>query len=223
MQSTNTEIALKTEIARQSGFKRYEEKVGDFNQYNMVLAWKTLAPYNAPVVETMIWEYVSKHPSSVYWKGSSHLLGQLTVIKNYTDKKGVSKPAHFSVNNCYVGSINELGDEPMSYTGNFKITDINFNINLAELADLRHMNGAFFIEHLFAPKPELAVADPKKHESEAVKAFKKLKEAKEAEKKAKPVKKTAPKKTAPAVSVSADYDSEDEPIGKLVRQNAVRK
>jgi hypothetical protein len=178
----------------------------------------------------MIWEFVAKHPAGVYWKGSSHLLGQLTVIKNYTDKKGVSKPAHFSVHNCYVGSVNELGDEPMSYTGNFKILATKFNLNLAELADLRHMNGSFFIEHLFAPKPELAVADPEKHESEAVKAFKKLKEAKEAEKtekKAKTVKKTAPVKTAPAVSavsVGADYDSDDEPIGKkMVRQNAVRK
>jgi len=220
MQSTNTEIALKTEIARQSGFKKYEEKVGDFNQYNMVLAWKTLAPYNAPVVETMIWEYISKHPSGMWWKGSSHLLGVLTHIAPYTDKKGVSKPAHFSANDCYVGSVNELGDKPMSYTGNFKISPIKFNINLAKLADLRHMNGAFFIEHLFTPKPELAVADPKKHESEAVKAFKKLKEAKEAEKKAKPVKKTVPKKAPVA---TADSDSEDEPIGKLVRQNAVRK
>jgi hypothetical protein len=220
MQSTNTEIALKTEIARQSGFKKYEEKVGDYNQYNMVLAWKTLAPYNASVVETMIWAYVASHPSGIHWKGDSHLLGNLTHIAPYTDKKGVSKPAHYSVNDYYVGSVNELGDEPMSYTGNFKISPKKFNLNLAELADLRHMNGAFFIEHLFAPKPELAVADPEKHESEAVKAFKKLKEAKETEKKAKPVKKTAPVKT----TLLADYDSEDEPIGgKLVRQNAVRK
>jgi hypothetical protein len=222
MQSTNTEIALKTEIARQSGFKKYEEQVGNYNQFNMVKAWQCLAPYNAPVVETMIWEYITSHPSGVWWKGESHLLGELTHIAPYTDKKGVSKPAHFSANDHYAGSVKELGDEPMSYTGNFKISPIKFNLNLAKLADLRHMNGAFYMEHLFAPKPELAVANPEKHESVAVKAFKQLKEAKEAEKKAKPVKKTAPKKTAHVAT--ADSDSEDEPIGnKLVRQNAVRK
>ena len=221
MQSTNTEIALKTEIARQSGFKKYEEQVGNYNQFNMVKAWQCLAPYNAPVVETMIWEYITSHPSGVWWKGESHLLGELTHIAPYTDKKGVSKPAHFSANDHYAGSVKELGDEPMSYTGNFKISPIKFNLNLAKLADLRHMNGAFYMEHLFAPKPELAVADPEKHESVAVKAFKQLKETKEAEKKAKPVKKTAPKKAPVA---TADYDSEDEPIGSmLVRQNAVRK
>lgn len=215
MSSTNIERALKTEISRQVGQKNWESKVGIYHQCQMVECWKELYKYAPDTLPNKIWVYAYENPEGIWWKGDSSLIGELTKIVPYTDKKGITKPAHFTHNNYYVGSVKALGALPTSYTGNFRIDNIKFNLDLTKLPDLIHFNDVYLIHHLFSPKPELSLSPVARADYDS--------EDEPIGKKTKTVKKTVKKTTPPAVSVGADYDSEEEPIGKLVRQNAVRK
>ena len=55
-------------------------------------------------------------------------MGIKTIIKDYTNAKGVTKPAHYTQNNRYYGSTHALGKEPVYYDGKFLINREQFAV-----------------------------------------------------------------------------------------------
>ena len=196
------EIGLKTEISRQGGLKDYAKEERDHAECSLVDAWRTMHLAGIPI-EGMVWAHVSNSLGSVNVKTQSAYVGVLTTIKEYTNKAGIVSLAHFSENNYYVASVKNLGSVPTSYEGNFTVTPDRFSLDLSRLAGLKKLNGKFLLAHLFTPKFVGASAQP-------------IAEAKLVAKKPKTIK-------TPAVATTPEVDDEDVPIGKLVRQNAVRK
>lgn len=49
----------------------------------------------------------------------SSVIGELSHIKEYKTKAGKTFNAHFTIYNNYIGKCSELGNEPISYKGNF--------------------------------------------------------------------------------------------------------
>ena len=74
-------------------------------------------------------------------------LGIKTVIKDYTNAKGVTKPAHFTQNNKYYGSTHALGKEPVFYDGKFLINREQFAVVYPKLEEVRTLSD------FFVPKP----------------------------------------------------------------------
>jgi len=102
----------------------YENTVVPHLEATLVKAWKnTLA---LPVED--IWEYIQEAKWNTYVKIDSAKIGVLTTIADYTNKKHETKPAHFTQNGSYIGSIKQLGDKPVSYMGNFRITKEHFEV-----------------------------------------------------------------------------------------------
>ena len=95
--------------------------------------------------DATIWEYLYVHPKLFYKALNSKALGIKTVIKDYTNAKGVTKPAHFTQNNRYYGSTHALGKEPVYFDGNFIIDDRRFAVVYPE-------NPKKFSD-FFVPKP----------------------------------------------------------------------
>jgi hypothetical protein len=54
----------------------------------------------------------------VYWNGDSKKIGVVSVIKDYTNKKGQTFKAHYTVNGKYYARAKN--DTPIGYTGNFE-------------------------------------------------------------------------------------------------------
>ena len=96
-----------------------------------VKSWKML--YNAGIrteLENMIWTYVES--GQFYKSTSTKLIGIKSIISQYTNKKGKSHMAHFTVNGCYLGPVSKLGEEPTYYQGNIHITKEHFVIDLSQ-------------------------------------------------------------------------------------------
>lgn len=74
-----------------------------------------LSKYENTIDEAM--EYaVSK---GLFLSCDSEKIGVLSTIKNYTNKKGKSHKAHFSVYGTYLEKCKKEGEPPKSYKGNF--------------------------------------------------------------------------------------------------------
>ena len=82
--------------------------------------------------EEELWDYITPSRWGTYKQIQSSLIGVYTTISDYTNKKGETKPAHFSENGDYVGSIKQLGDTPASYLGHFRITKSRFEAYMPE-------------------------------------------------------------------------------------------
>ncbi len=78
--------------------------------------------------EESLWEYIQEAKWNTYVKIDSAKIGVLTTIADYTNKKHETKPAHFTQCGYYIGSIKQLGDKPVSYMGNFRITKEHFEV-----------------------------------------------------------------------------------------------
>lgn len=102
----------------------------------LVKAWAKAAPFpseaEALAYEEDIWEYILNAKWNTFVKVDSAKLGIFTTLEPYTNKKGETKPAHFTHNGSYIGSTKQLGDKPVSYTGNFKITPEHFEVYTPE-------------------------------------------------------------------------------------------
>ena len=137
--NADIEIALKSQIKRQVCKKEWEIEKGFHTRDCMIDMWKILANDDAErwrtTLEEKIWDYVKKY--TVYIKINSSLVGLKTIIKNYTNAKGITKPAHFTQNYQYYGSTKQHGDEPVFYDGYFEINKNLFNISLDNLCNLR--------------------------------------------------------------------------------------
>ncbi len=132
-------IGLKSQIKRQVRKKEYEMDKGLHAQDCLIDMWKILATDDAhrwqTTLEEQIWKYVEKYSLSI--KINSSHFGLKTVIGNYTNAKGESKPAHFTQRGSYYGSTKQYGSEPVFYDGYFEINKDHFNISLDRLCKLQ--------------------------------------------------------------------------------------
>jgi hypothetical protein len=104
----------------------FQETVVPHLEACLVKAWKKNAD------EEDIWEYIQNAKWNTFVKMDSAKLGIFTKLEPYTNKKGETKPAHFTENGTYIGSTKQLGDKPVSYMGNFKITKEHFEVWIPE-------------------------------------------------------------------------------------------
>lgn len=168
----NMEIGLKAQINRQSGLKRWEAEKGAHTIDCMVEMWKEYQDcFNIlaggkifrwkTTLEAKIWDFMLNGPARFSKKVSSSHFGLKTIIKDYTNKKGETKPAHFTHRGWYVGSTRQLGSEPVVYEGNFEINKNNFQICYDRLCELernkadKHYN----LSLIFFPKETAFTSD----------------------------------------------------------------
>ncbi len=146
------EIGLKTEVKRQVGLKNWEQNIGNYNQTHLVNTWKKIlaAGMEEDVVE-MIWNYCLNSPETIWIKVNSEKFGLKSTIGQYENKKGIKSLAHYTANGCYLGSVLKLGDKPIVYDGNFRLTKKRFSLDITKLPNLTYFNGAYLLQHLFIP------------------------------------------------------------------------
>ena len=149
---SQTEIGLMTQVARQVAFKKSAIEETEITQRALIEAWHIMNGTGVSCLHLMIWDYVEKMKM---WKNcNSASVGKYSVIKDYHSAKGKVSKAHFTVNEKYLGSVAKMGDVPVAYDGNFKITKADFKINTIQLEDENTKN----IEDLFIGK--FAIAAP---------------------------------------------------------------
>lgn len=124
------EYALKKEIKRQSTMKQKHK-----NQTELVfeLLLKSLKTLQNPFeTEEILWDYIDKSKENhiIYFKQcDSKDLNIKTTIGDYTNKKGIVSKAHYTFHNKYFGSCKKLGNNPIYYSGNFRIEKERFDID----------------------------------------------------------------------------------------------
>ena len=153
------EIGLKSQIKRQVGMKDWQKEKGLHAQDGMIEMWKILATDDAErwktTLEEQIWNYVEKY--ALYIHINSSLVGLKTIIKDYKNAQGETKPAHFTQLYHYYGSTKKLGDEPVFYDGYFEINKNQFDISLERLCNLRKTGTLGDVSHyplstIFVPR-----------------------------------------------------------------------
>jgi len=143
-QMQQMEIGLKTEIKRQSGLKEWEEAKGVYANKHLLTAWKTMLTISGmeDKVEELVWDFVKSSKQPFWKKEKSGCFGIYSTIGEYTNKKGEKSLAHYTENGNYLGSVRNLGKEPVSYWGNFRITKERFELDLEKLAKAPLVQGA---------------------------------------------------------------------------------
>jgi hypothetical protein len=144
--TNNTDLicGLKTEISRQVGKKNWEGDCKDFITGCLFKAWKKLE--YAEIME-LAWDLIETAPYQTWTTVKSDLMGVFSKIGEYTNKKGIKSQAHFSQNGKYLGSVKALGDKPIGYMGNFRITRETF------VFDTTNIHTFTDITQLFIPMP----------------------------------------------------------------------
>jgi len=102
----------------------FETKVIPHLEASLVSAWAK------NFCEEDVWNYIENARWNTWVKMNSSALRIFTTIKDYTNKKGETKPAHFTENGSYFGSIKQLGDKPVGYNGHFHINKEHFEAYL---------------------------------------------------------------------------------------------
>lgn len=135
----------------------FENTVIPHLEASLVKAWAKHAD------EEDIWNYIQQARWNNYVKIDSAKIGILTTIKDYTNKKFETKPAHFTYNGDYLGSIKKLGDKPISYMGNFHITKEHFEVYLPKnpkrIADFFRPKPVVSSEEVSAPRKKPVLID----------------------------------------------------------------
>jgi hypothetical protein len=128
-------IKLKKEVKRQGGIKRNAETELELTRNNLIKSWKKR--YNSICdiedymdLEEEIWQYLlqQRRPSRQI---NSQKLGIVSIIGEYTNKKGITSKAHFTMHGRYLGSVAKFGTEPIFYDGWFPVDRDNWYINLS--------------------------------------------------------------------------------------------
>lgn len=148
---------LKYQVARQAGMKRNKEEIAQYNLYRLMKAWNNIHICNGEdpeddYLKEEIWDYIESSKFFEYIEAESKSLGIYSKIGEYENKKGHKSLAHFTVNNCYLGSVKELGNNPISYKGNFKICRELFDVDLTKLKTIAPFSK---ISYLFISKHKM--------------------------------------------------------------------
>jgi hypothetical protein len=161
MNTDQTIIGLKTQVSRQVGLKQWEENAGNFNQRHLVNAWKlAFVTGLTDELTEMIWDYILSSPSQTWNKLNSSVFGIYSIIEEYTNKKGYKSLAHFTENKTYLGAVKTMGDKPVCYEGNFRVTRERFSLNLSKLLDIKPFNGVYNLGLLFIPRGVVTCVEP---------------------------------------------------------------
>jgi len=154
MATKDITFALKAEIGRQSGLKRWEKKNGDFKEQQMVRGWFYMKQTSPEVLVELIWDYLQQKNGEMYKKMSSEAFGIKTTIGEYIKKDGSKTLAHYTDKNYYLGSVKKLGENPIHYTGYFQITREQFVIDLELLKEDGNVVDVFVPKNGLAEKKE---------------------------------------------------------------------
>ena len=138
---------LKARVAKGYGLCRFAQAKAKTVEDMMLQCWLTMPK---ATVETMAWEYATKH--NLYYPLDSSSIGVYSVIvpmekAGYTNKKGVVKPPTVemvhrtkAVKGTYLGTVKMYGEKPVSFTIKFSISKQNFtfqfNKNAETVADM---------------------------------------------------------------------------------------
>ena len=90
--------------------------------------------------EDEAWDFIKQFKT--YWLGDSKRLGIVSKIADYTNKKGVTFKAHYTINGKYISKATD--DKPIHYQGYFLITKEKFKYEKKP--------GATKMSDLFVPK-----------------------------------------------------------------------
>ena len=118
--SATQENGLKYQVARQRDMKLNVEAKYAVASAEIFKNWNMLKTLKIPKkdLDEMIWKYVD---SQKFWQTcESALVGELSRIDNYTNKRGKVSRAHFSKWGKYLKKAEN--ENPSSYEGNFPIT-----------------------------------------------------------------------------------------------------
>jgi hypothetical protein len=153
---SNTEVlvcSLKSAICRQTHKAKFNNEcfVYASNQFLDVLKLACLNKEIHTHIEAMVWECVDESPYQILKQVNSADLGIYSHIGKYVSKKtGKESLAHFTIYNSYLGSVNKLGDKPVSYKGNFSIKTFKekFIIDLSVLDTCNNFTDLFVLKPL---------------------------------------------------------------------------
>lgn len=107
------------------------------------------------IAEEAVWDYVGL-ANCCWWKGNSALIGVLSTIEDYTDKKGKTFPAHFTEFGHFLCRVSEENPVPFPYDGFFPICEERFRFVMNR--------GAKELKDFFQPREELKIEIPPKEE-----------------------------------------------------------
>ena len=102
---------------------------------------------------TYIREYINQREETdqpIWAYCQSSVVGVFSSILTYTNKKGVSHLAHFTLNGNYLGTTKKLGDVPISYEGFFRYNPELFRVDFPEGRQLENTR----VFHFIRPKTE---------------------------------------------------------------------
>jgi hypothetical protein len=114
----------------------YWERGFQTTRRHLLESWALIT--DAAGLEPRVWKFVDDQPH--YKAVSSGMIGVYSVIKpmtvegrTYTNKKGITKtssdetfPAHFTEGGTYIGRVSALGEEPIPYPIDVRITPHHF-------------------------------------------------------------------------------------------------
>jgi hypothetical protein len=125
------EIGLKTQINRQVGLKKWQEKQKNNVYKHIVISWKMLYTKMPSSTTALIWSFVEdKDTATLFINTNSKNVGVKSHIGDYvSDKTGAISKCHFTENGKYIGNVKRLGNEPVDYTGYFAIVRSRFVID----------------------------------------------------------------------------------------------
>jgi hypothetical protein len=150
-----TDRCLKGEIKRQVGLKNFEKDRGATTEKHLIKSWSVLSQTGV-VWESIVWDYIRENPTRL--KINSKDVAIKTHLDDYTDKKGNTKKAHYTINNVYCGSVYALGEEPTYYDGWFVVIEDLFEIDYEKLKTAENLNGVFIGKAKAAEKREKEAA-----------------------------------------------------------------
>ena len=127
------------------------ERVGDAEKCIVGMCVKMREGY-----DEMVWAYVKEHWA--YWRGNSSLVGTVSVISNYTNKKDETFLAHFTENEGFLHRADAPNDEPITYDGYFRITPERFRIR-SLIPRGKPVMCPTTLAQLFEPLPEVKIEE----------------------------------------------------------------
>jgi hypothetical protein len=163
-QEYTVEHALKSQIIKQRHQKETQFQLNQLALNHLIVAWKALSAVdtNEKIVRKMIWDFVEDETQNGYHRSylkklKSTQIGVLSKIDDYTNKKGETFKAHFTIYGNYIGKVSSLGDKPIEYEGNFVINKSQFAIRINVLKDtpIEEIQKDFSI--IFFPKSKFNV------------------------------------------------------------------
>ena len=129
-ETPSREAGLKSQIKKQSDKAFFLKKKLDSSTHKYIQLLGRLIycmDDDEEYVTNLAWVYVEEQ-GGFMWKGKSDLVGEYSVIKDYTTKKGETFKAHFTQYGHYLSRA--TNNTPISYLGYFRVTKDKFTLKI---------------------------------------------------------------------------------------------